>query len=186
MRQGVVYDPAVGQRLDERLVAGLLGELGYSLHRPVERLLLPFRRVWRAIQHRVDALRRQQHTQRAGPFGAERALVHRAAWVALDVDRVGRSWRRRVAHNRRRRTGRCWCRRYPPAPASGAACGSVVLSAALDIGSSPDICRGSDQSPEKPEIVSDRVCRSLFMSRPRLPVVPKRARWPGVAGGHPR
>ena len=63
-----------------------LGELGDPLHRPVERLDLPLLGVRRAIEHGADALGREQHAERAGALGAERALVDRAARIALDVD----------------------------------------------------------------------------------------------------
>src|ERR1700758_3973740 len=57
----------------------------------------------------------------------------------------------------------------------------AVLSAAVDSGSSPDTWRGSDQSLRKPKTVSDRVCRSAFMSHLQLPAMPKRAKRSVVA-----
>ena len=110
-----------------------LRQLRDPLHRPVERLLLPVGGVRRAVEHVVDALRGQQHAQRAGALRAQRALVHRAARIALDMDAACRSWRRRAARSRRRRTGRCWCRPGPPAPAAGAAFARCVLCAASAI-----------------------------------------------------
>src|ERR1044071_4603398 len=58
-----------------------------ALHRPVERSSLPVVRIGRAIHHVIDALLGQQHAKRAGPLGTQRALVHWAARIALDVNR---------------------------------------------------------------------------------------------------
>src|SRR2546428_1095443 len=85
-RRRHVDELAVRELLDERLVAGLLDQLGDPVHRPLELDDLPVRRAGLAVQHlrRPVGIHVELIDRRA--LGAEGALVVRAARVAFDVD----------------------------------------------------------------------------------------------------
>ena len=65
-----------------------LDALGDLVERPVEGLGLPFVGVGSPIEHGLHAVRVDGQEQRVRALGAERALVDRAARVALDVDEL--------------------------------------------------------------------------------------------------
>ena len=144
----VVHDRAVGQRLDEGLVARLLGELGDALHRPVERLCFPLFGVGRAVQDMVDALLATAACPACRRPSGRACLGSPGCAGRPRCESACRSWRRRVGRSRPRRTGRCWCRPvrllqpWPQRP-------GLVLFAASAITFSPANWRGNDQSREE-------------------------------------
>src|SRR5262249_11079572 len=84
----VVEEPAVGVAGLEVGVAGGLHPLGDPLHRPVERLRLPLVRVRGPVEDLRDAVRVDGELEGVRPLRAERALIDRAAGVALNVDEL--------------------------------------------------------------------------------------------------
>src|SRR5581483_10562340 len=84
--QRVVHHLAVGQPLDERLVAGLLHQLRHAVHRAVEVPLLPGGRAGRAVQYFGQAVRVHVELIGGRALGAEVAHIDGAGGVALDVD----------------------------------------------------------------------------------------------------
>ena len=162
MPKRVIDGRAVGKFLGEGFVARLLHPLGDALHRPVERLGLPLRGMRRAVQHLVDPRLRQQHAQRAGAFRAQRALVDRAARIALDMDRLAvlriDQLRAPTAQNGQMLvpTRSAWSSR-------GRNVRDCVLSAACAITLSPASWRGIDQSAANPATRSLILRRSFFM-----------------------
>src|SRR6266498_1429083 len=81
-----VHELAVGELLDERLVAGLLDQLGHPVHRPLELDHLPIAGTGLAVQHLGGPVRVHVQLVDRRALGAEGALVVRAARVAFDVD----------------------------------------------------------------------------------------------------
>src|SRR5439155_23088948 len=81
-----VHELPVRELLDERLVAGLLDQLGHAIHGPLQLDDLPLFRAGLAMQDLGGAVRVQVELVDRGAFGAEGPLVVGAARVAFDVD----------------------------------------------------------------------------------------------------
>src|SRR5256886_6524580 len=81
-----VHELPAGELLDERLVPGLLDQLGHSVHGPLELHDLPVVGARLAVQDLGGAVRVQVKLVDRRALGAEGALVVRAARVAFDVD----------------------------------------------------------------------------------------------------
>ena len=79
---------AVGQIAYKGLVARALDEVGDPVHRPAERPFLPALGLRRTIEHLGQPVRARQPAKRCRTFGAQGALVDRAARVAFNVDDV--------------------------------------------------------------------------------------------------
>src|SRR5262249_37012896 len=75
-----------GQLLDERVVAGLLDELGHAGHGPLEIPHLPVRRARRPMEHLRGPVGIHVQLEDGRALGAEGPLVVRAARIAFDVD----------------------------------------------------------------------------------------------------
>src|SRR3546814_16986902 len=65
----------VGQRLDEGLVACLLGQRGDPVHGPIERLLLPAGGVGRAVLDARQAVRIGRQADQGGAMSAQPSSV---------------------------------------------------------------------------------------------------------------
>src|SRR2546430_15181776 len=107
-----VHELPVGKLLDERLVAGLLDQLGHPVHGPLELDDLPIAGAGLAVQHFGGPVRVHVELIDRRALGAEGALVVRAARVAFDVDDLavdrvdqGRASDRAEWANARRRLG---------------------------------------------------------------------------------
>src|SRR3546814_13022341 len=75
----------VGQRLDEGLVACLLGQRGDPVHGPIERLLLPAGGVGRAVLDARQAVRIGMQAEQGGDLGAQRSGGPGAIGIAFDL-----------------------------------------------------------------------------------------------------
>src|SRR5207237_8742560 len=73
---------------DEGGVARRLDALGYAVHHPVERLLLPVIAVRRAVQHLLRPVGVDRELEGVGALGAECTFVDGAAGIAFDVDNL--------------------------------------------------------------------------------------------------
>src|SRR2546423_1272554 len=81
-----IVDDLVALLFDKVAFTGFPDALGYTIHRPVERALLPMIGKRRAIKHLGDAMWVNGQLKGVCAFRTERALVDRAFIVALDVD----------------------------------------------------------------------------------------------------
>src|SRR3989441_11529482 len=107
-----VHELPVRELLDERLVAGLLDQLGHAVHGPLELDDFPILRAGFAVQDLGRPVRVEVELVDRRALGAEGALVVRAARIAFDVDDLavdgvdeGRTPDRAERANARRRLG---------------------------------------------------------------------------------
>ena len=81
------YAPGIKEwPLDERLVAGLLHQSCHAVDRAIEVPHLPLGCAGSAVEHLGRAIRVHVKLVDRRTLGAQRPLVVRAAWIALDVD----------------------------------------------------------------------------------------------------
>src|SRR5262249_55528736 len=83
--RGHVHELAARQPFDERLVPGLLDQLGHPVESALEIPDLPVRRPGRTVQDLRGTVGIHVQLEDGGSLGAERALVVRASRVAFDV-----------------------------------------------------------------------------------------------------